>query len=91
MVYLQWAAASLLRIALGTVIAVGLIKELDPFPWYWISQWQARISERNIDFPASEVFFWFAHHWLELAVAIGLIQLNRLTASVKRAEKAATQ
>ncbi len=80
------AMAALLRIIAATTIAVGLIQRLDPFPYRSISYWQARLTEGQFQFPGHELFFWLADHWLELSVAIALIQLARLTRAFNRAE-----
>jgi hypothetical protein len=83
---LKWVAASALRIFFGAAIATGIIRQLAPFPYRAISYWQAKIQAASINFPGSEIFFWFSNHWLELSVAIGLIQLSRLTWALNRAE-----
>lgn len=83
---LKLIAAAILRVFFGTAIAVGIVRELEPFPYRAISYWQARLKEDWIHFPGSDVFFWFANHWLELSVAVGLIQLSRLTWALNRVE-----
>lgn len=83
---LKLVIAAILRIFFGTAIAVGIIRSLEPFPIRVIAHWQAKIQESAIDFPGSDVFFWFANHWLEVSVAIGLIQLSRLTWALNRIE-----
>lgn len=86
---MQWfysMVAVALRLVLGSAIVVGLLQRMDPFPVGWIASWQRSLDPVRHAFPGSEMFFWLADQWLELTVIIVLIQLSRLTASIRRSE-----
>ena len=86
---MQWLyslAAVALRVVLGSAIAVGLLQRMDPFPMVWIASWQRSLDPARYIFPGSETYFWLADQWMELSVAIVLIQLSRITMAIRRTE-----